>query len=382
VKSLFIVGYFGSDNLGDDLLLAALLDRLVPMRLRGIVRLAVLSNSPHLSSKNFTTVLKRDFFGILSELPQTDIIIGCGGSLLQDATSLRSIKYYAGLIRWAKLFGARVALVAQGLGPLTRPASRRLALRTLNAAEYLSFRDATAAQLAAELGVAKSRLAVSADLAFTLDADAHYNPSFERNFFPALHSLPKPAPAGEDLFVVGQVEDRPRFVALCPRPLGDPAKQVGVLTKLADDLTKFPGVRVVLIPFHFEQDTALCEDIHRRCKVKPLFVQDRLSVDNLLSLYRRLDLVVGYRLHSLILACKFGIPAVGLSYDPKVDSFCKAASSPCLPAGSDFAESVVKLAFETMTHPDKAQAALADASAKFAASAKSDIDALLRWVTE
>jgi polysaccharide pyruvyl transferase WcaK-like protein len=42
-----------------------------------------------------------------------------------------------------------------------------------------------------------------------------------------------------------------------------------------------------------------------------------------LGLFRHFDLVVGMRLHSLILAAACGTPFVGLSYDPKVESLLR-----------------------------------------------------------
>ena len=44
----------------------------------------------------------------------------------------------------------------------------------------------------------------------------------------------------------------------------------------------------------------------------------------------RLDLLVGMRLHSLILALKSGVPVVGLSYDPKVRSVLREFNQPMI----------------------------------------------------
>ena len=58
---------------------------------------------------------------------RADLFISGGGSLLQDATSWRSVPYYAGLMRLARWMGVPVFVYAQGIGPLRRPWLRRLA---------------------------------------------------------------------------------------------------------------------------------------------------------------------------------------------------------------------------------------------------------------
>src|SRR5690606_10844621 len=57
-------------------------------------------------------------------------------------------------------------------------------------------------------------------------------------------------------------------------------------------------------------------------------VADVRTVGTLMEHIAAADLVVGMRLHSLILAQVCGVPAVGLSYDPKVAAHCSTASEP------------------------------------------------------
>ncbi|MDQ3023363.1 MAG: polysaccharide pyruvyl transferase family protein [bacterium] len=43
-------------------------------------------------------------------------------------------------------------------------------------------------------------------------------------------------------------------------------------------------------------------------------------------------MVVSYRLHGLILAAAYGVPSLGVAYDPKVSAFCEEMGLPyCTP---------------------------------------------------
>jgi polysaccharide pyruvyl transferase WcaK-like protein len=50
------------------------------------------------------------------------------------------------------------------------------------------------------------------------------------------------------------------------------------------------------------------------------------------SLLGQVDLVVGMRLHALIMAVSMGVPAVGVVYDPKVQHLCNQWELPAIPS--------------------------------------------------
>ena len=56
-----------------------------------------------------------------------------------------------------------------------------------------------------------------------------------------------------------------------------------------------------------------------------------------------LRLVLSVRLHGLIFALREGVPAGGVSYDPKVDAFCREAGLPCLSLEAAEPESLTRL---------------------------------------
>ncbi|MBE3588160.1 MAG: polysaccharide pyruvyl transferase family protein [Thermoanaerobacteraceae bacterium] len=92
------------------------------------------------------------------------------------------------------------------------------------------------------------------------------------------------------------------------------------VARVADGLVR-QGWQVVFLPFHYPADVAVGRDIAARME-KPAPVLERdFTVEEMISVIRCLDLLIGMRLHALILAAILNVPLVGISYDPKIDRF-------------------------------------------------------------
>jgi len=148
--AVLICGYYGEHNLGDDALLAVLLDQL-PQGCRPVVTARDQQQVRRLFGVQTTD--RSRLAAVLQALAGCDALVLGGGSLLQDATSLRSLIYYAVLMAAARLQGKPVLLWAQGLGPLRRRRSRALVRALLPQATAISWRDGASAALARSWGV-------------------------------------------------------------------------------------------------------------------------------------------------------------------------------------------------------------------------------------
>lgn len=95
------------------------------------------------------------------------------------------------------------------------------------------------------------------------------------------------------------------------------------IAKIADVLIENEGYNVVFIPFQGKWDIIKIDEIVSKMKNKPYVLSDKLSPYELLGIFKKLDLVVGMRLHALVFAAKMGVKFIGISYDPKIDSFLK-----------------------------------------------------------
>ncbi|MCX7801167.1 MAG: polysaccharide pyruvyl transferase CsaB [Fimbriimonadales bacterium] len=299
---LLFAGYLGCGNLGDDAVLLGLVHGLGSEA----HSFTVMSGAPDETYRlhGFPSVPRRNRSAWRKAMEQCDAVVFPGGSIFQDATSLRSVYYYATIVSDAKRAGKPVALVGQGVGPLSRFLGKRWAAAAFERADAIVVRDPASAQTLQAIGVRKN-VRIGADPAFL---------------------LPEPA-APEEAFSVGSM----RAVGLAPRPLGKGSGVEQTFGELARSLFG-AGLMPVLIEMDRQLDGPLLEAIAKRQGGRmpdlrrmgsPIAVQQRL---------KRMEALVAVRLHAGILAATVGVPAVMVDYDPKVAAFAKAADLPLVPA--------------------------------------------------
>ena len=63
---------------------------------------------------------------LIRALREADGLISGGGSLLQDATSSKTIPYYLAVLKIAQWLGKPTFIYSQGIGPVSRPMFYRL----------------------------------------------------------------------------------------------------------------------------------------------------------------------------------------------------------------------------------------------------------------
>ena len=153
-----LCGYYGFGNLGDEALLSAAIEKL--RRESGKNSISVICHSPKRIQKLYgvRTVRRENIFAVRRELRHARRLVMGGGSILQDATSLRSLKYYASIMLCAARNGAAVELLANGLGPFRRGRAKRIAAKALEVCRCASFRDSTWASRSDLHRVSSSRI--------------------------------------------------------------------------------------------------------------------------------------------------------------------------------------------------------------------------------
>ncbi len=297
-RQAVVLGYYGFGNSGDEALLQGILRSLEGVK--PALRPVVLSASPRETREvhGVEAVHRYNLLAVWRLFRQADLFLSGGGTLLQDRTSLRSLWYYAGMTLLAKRMGLKVVFYANGLGPLESVIGRCLARRALQAADLVTWRDHGSAETAQRLRmIPPCPWEVTADPAFLLE--------------------PVPAGASRELLQrTGLSLARP-VVGISLRPWDGEAEYLGAVAAAADWLVE-RGWDVIYLPFQ-HRDERICRQALGKMHCPGHLLPEGLAVPEILGILGQLELVLGMRLHALILAATQGVPGVGLSYDPKVE---------------------------------------------------------------
>jgi polysaccharide pyruvyl transferase CsaB len=268
--------------------------------------------------------------GLIGEaIPKRDVLkidpssytalIAPGGSLLQDATSVRSLLYYLWVIRRFLVARKPVFLMNQGIGPLNSWVADFFTPRYLRAVTMLSLRDQDSFDWAQEKRILASHPQLY------LACDPMLDPPFtaKRPVF-----LDEEGDGGYALVIAKPTRD-------LPHP-GDQTTEEEALASLIRQVRRTTGGHVVITGLHSDQDQAFCERTAERARDCASYIalpEEPGRFNVLLGLIAGAQLVVSYRLHGLITAAAYGVPALGVAYDPKIMSFCMEAALPyCFPA--------------------------------------------------
>lgn len=304
-------GYYGFGNLGDESLLDIITSKLAE-NLPDVKIAALTKNRKDDGKRTGLRCISRfNVFDITRELRRAKMLISGGGSLLQDSTSKRSLRYYAGVISCAQSRRTKTCVFANGIGPISYPSNKKLAAKVVKNADYVSVRDSDSADELERLGVDRSSVHVTADPAFLI------KPSLDGRIDEILH----------DCGIGGGIG----FFALSLRPMSLNRKRKNNILTSEDEVIVKEGVRIcrtlsekyglipLIIPMQAAHDTAICREICEKTNCGAVVYIPETDRE-LIGILSRARFVVGMRLHSIIYASSAGVPVIGLSYDPKVKS--------------------------------------------------------------
>lgn len=315
---LLLSGYFGFDNLGDEALFEA---QVADFRSHcPEVQLTALVASPQRARQlGVTPVPRKHLPSILKAIRNCDLFVSGGGGLIQDSTGVGSVAYYLGLVQLARLLGKPTFLYAQGFGPVRTRWGKLLCAQLGKAVSLATFRDDES------LGDFQQLVGTGVPAFVTADPALLLPPCPPKELGQLLQ---KEGLSGEISRLdgpTGKHSESGPLVAVTVRPWKDfRIEEVRAAMQAFADQHK---ARYVLLAFHPDQDLAVCRQLQQGLQAPCHLLDPGWQPGQVAGFLRCCDLILGMRLHSLILAAGAQIPCIGLSYDPKVERFAMRAGA-------------------------------------------------------
>ncbi|RPK08914.1 hypothetical protein FH5_04715 [Priestia endophytica] len=314
-----IIGNYGHDNNGDEAILSGILTQLNTLGIRK-GEIVIFSNNPsntesrynikavpllHKKGNFILSVLHtvKQSFKIMKEL---DLLIIGGGGLLMDMYK-RDAPLYSTLGLLGYYAKCRVVIYGVGAGPITTKAGKFFIKTLANKADSISVRDVKSKELLKDIGIRKE-IDIIGDPAFAIE------PVRKRS---KTNELKKVAVTAVPYFSKQYWPQR------------DDSKYEAYVKGMArnlDELIEKKGATVTFFSTKYPQDVEVTREIYDMMTYKQ-FVRlkdENLHPDEIVKLCAEQDLIIGTRLHSLILSVVASTPVLGVGYHHKVEHFLQA----------------------------------------------------------
>ncbi|WP_460350576.1 polysaccharide pyruvyl transferase family protein [Actinoallomurus acanthiterrae] len=307
-----VLGSYGGLNLGDEAILACVLDSL--RQIRPAAQQVVFSRHPEHTRTCFGTPAvgyTEVSLGQLAEIEAgLDLLILGGGGILHDGLAASVMRP----VRLAHRLGVPTFGYAIGAGPLTGHEEIDVVRDTIERMTDLTVRDHESILVLEGMGVTRE-IPATADAAVLLE----------------------PEEFTEEMLLREGIDGQARLVGLSVREPGraadnlDESSYHGLLAEVADFMTCRYEAQAVFIPME-RGDIA-----HSHAVLSAMSAPENARVLNrtyspgqIAGLMRHLDFAVGMRLHFLIFAARAGVPVLPLPYAGKVFDFAQTIGAPAL----------------------------------------------------
>ena len=299
---VLICGAYGRGNAGDDAILEAIVREM--RQLDPDMPLWVLSRKPKDTRLTYrvNAIYTFNVPRFLRRMRRIQLYINGGGSLMQDATSRRSLWFYLFTIWAAKVLGNPVIMYGCGIGPIRSSFNRKLCAKVLQRrVDTITLRDTHSKTELEAMGVTHPEIVLSADPTVIL-------------------------PAAESATVDGLLESAGldpagRYIGFTLRPWPGFEAKADIFAQCADYAYEKHGLIPVFLPIERRLDVGAAQLVTRRMKAPHYLIDHTGSSAHTIGLFSRMKAVVSMRLHALIFSASQGVPLVGVVYDPKISSF-------------------------------------------------------------
>ncbi|KGP71651.1 polysaccharide pyruvyl transferase family protein [Pontibacillus yanchengensis] len=315
--NIVIHGYYGAGNIGDDAILDSIVDSLLykfPEANISVITRGV--TTAYYEKHNVNEISIKQIEKVQRTIKLADTVIIGGGGILQDYSGwepqstfgikAKGMNYYGQIVELAYSMGKPIYFYGIGIGPFKSPKSAEYAISLLSKANRITVRDEDSYQFVKK-HLPKANVKYSAD--------------------PALNMKSAPTKSIQAVLKLEKIPTNKKLVGICLRPwfyVGEEKEKllnhIAIMCKM---LANDQDVHFVLMPFcQYKGDKYIMKQLSTLLPPQSFtLIKNDYSPRIFKSLISNFDLIVGMRLHSLILSASTSVPFIGLSYDPKMDHF-------------------------------------------------------------
>lgn len=354
MKKVLICGFYGNYNLGDEAMLAGMINLL--KRQNSDLSFSVFSDDPPDTKKRFSVASIARLNGsqkvkakrLLEFVKNRYFILG-GGDLLRDTAQYSIAKTWLKPLERAIAFQHHTMTLGISVGEIFRPESKMLIPKVLNQVNFISVRDEQSKQKLIKLGVEKT-IHVTSDLALEgLPTISNPPKTREKQSLNIGISVRHLKGRGPSVDVVGYSNLQKEIAAIAD-----------FLVEKYQATIHFLPLRTQKNSYHpTDDDYVSILEVLRYSRHSANFVVHRYfpSLEDFYQLTSQLDLTIGMRLHSLIIAAGLGVPIIAAEYDPKVGGFMESIgqSDRSIPLDSFQLQRVVEMVETILNDPEQAR---------------------------
>jgi polysaccharide pyruvyl transferase CsaB len=309
-EKIFMFGYYGWKNTGDDAMIYALIQEF--FRKNPLSEFVVVSDDSlkiPAETENYVRFIKNNLFVILKEILSSSAVLWGGGTFMYDHTNTGrqfvNLTLILSIVLFSRLLRKQVYLLGIGVEPLTTKIGKFLSKSICKLSGFVSVRDSISLNMLENLGLNKVRL--SFDLSALLEPRKCHNKTGNKilgmsilPFFSIYHNDPE-----RDMLMVDEIvkalkkwlsTDKKNLIYLFTFKGKSKEDDVQITKILGKKLNHED--RVILIPY----------------KKDPL---------DSLALLSCCDVFVGMRYHSCVFAYLSNIPMIIINYFQKCGSLAE-----------------------------------------------------------
>jgi polysaccharide pyruvyl transferase WcaK-like protein len=250
-----------------------------------------------------------DLYRTVKRIRRFDVVIIPGTGILDDFGE-RPYGMPWDILRWclgARLFGAKIAFVSIGAGPIKHPLSRRLMMWAARVAHYRSYRDVMSKDFVTAVGLEAAGDPIYPDIAFGLPAPQLTEPRDDARLTVGIGVMNYFGWYG---FADGSREIYERYIEKLTRFAVYTLDRGHNIRLLAGETTDAQAIADLTRRVWAERP----EDSEQRLTTEPA-----ASLQDIMRQMSMTDIVVTTRYHNVVCALKLARPTISLGYSKKND---------------------------------------------------------------